>query len=305
MSGAYTTLLTERFLASVTPPPLHTLVGILLYDFVTGSSELLPAHKEGLNRHVIPFLDPDGPPTSVWIGGLASRRGSEAINIPLARRRALAAEGHLIHFRPELVMPLSRHGLVATSFGERMSTTHTENSEFYRSALVILSRFAPPPSPPPVRTPPPLQTIFNHFRVRAYGLQIDGGELVAFGSYGFEIDYDISFPNSPPSNPVVYRLRGMGGGGGLPFGGQWADLNSPWNAFTSPFVTDTSGFAGNGRLTTMGGQLGSRGASTTVLTLMPSATSESLRIEGFQSSGRGLGLGGASITGRFERIGPH
>ena len=215
--GQFTRQVTERFLESVAPPPINAIDRVLLYDFPTGRSDLLPQHREGLDRHVLPHLGRDAPPTSIWIGGLASRRGTEAINAPLARRRAVAVARYLDHRQPDLTLPLNRHGVMATSFGDRFSHYHTENSELYRSVLVVISRLAPPPAAPSTRpTPRAPPAVFTHFRIRSHGLGFEGGEVVSLGSYGFEVDYDISADGAPPSDRAVYRLRAAGIGGGRP-----------------------------------------------------------------------------------------
>ncbi|MCA9604855.1 MAG: OmpA family protein [Myxococcales bacterium] len=304
--GQYTRRITERFLSSVTPPAILGIERILLYDFDTGRSELLEEHREGLVRHVVPYLRRDAPSASVWIGGLASRRGSEAINIPLARRRAVAVERFLITKVPDLVMPPSRHGIVATSFGERLSTTHTENSEFYRSALVIVSRVARREPPPPEPPRPPLREQFHRFRIRFKGVQVDGGEILAFAAYSFEIDFDTSAPGSPPSRPVQYRLAAAGLGIGAPVGVQGADPDGPWNPFTCEHLADPGAFDGGAEIASGSHQWGpiSFGGATQ-LTLMPEATPGSwIVIVPFQSSGSGFALSASVVVGQFRRIGP-
>lgn len=299
--GRTTEQIDRRFLESVTPPPIHAYRRVLLYEFDTEGSRLLPGHIEALMRRVVPELRPTSPAGSVWIGGLASRRGSESINIPLARRRAQAVQIFLLRACPNLLDFTGRHAIVTTSFGETYSA-HTENSEYYRSVLVILSQIvvpAPPPRPP--RPQPP--TTFNRFRIRSKGLSFDGGEGYIAGSYGFEIDYDVAFTGSPPSDPVVYRLRGYVGvgGGPVPFGVSVADPDGPWNPFVSPIVTTTRGFSGRAGIGGRNLQLIVDLGSETHLTLLPAAAhGADIAIDDFQTRSMGFAAGFGTVVGPFE-----
>lgn len=295
--------LTSTFLESVSPPPIHAIERILLYDFDTGRPELLPLHIRGLHDYVLPFLRPTSPPCSVWIGGLASRRGNESINIPLARHRAINVAAYLLESRPHLLESAGRHSIVTQSFGERLSR-HTENSEFYRAALVVVSRLAvyrAPRRPPP----PPRAMAFNHFRIRSHGLNVDGGEVWGLGSYGFEVDYDLGMPNCPPSSPAFYRLRAYAGiAGGAPAGIGVADRDGPWNRFTVPIVVTTRGLEGRASI---GGHnvqlLRWTISSETELTLKPDAADGAeIAIHPYRSSGPGFAAAFGVLVGDFELV---
>lgn len=295
--------LTPAFLESVSPPPIHAVERVLLYDFDTGRPDLLPMHVEGLHQFILPFLQPSSPPCSVWIGGLASRRGDESINIPLARHRAVNVATYLLASRPHLLEARGRHSVVSQSFGERLSR-HTENSEYYRSALVVVSRLAPyrPPRRPP---PPSVAMAFHHFRIRSHGVSVDGGEVWGLGSYGFEVDYDIGMSGCPPSSPAIYRLRAYGGvAGGLPAGVGLADRDGPWNRFTMPIVTTTRGLEGRASIAGHNVQvLRWTISSETALTLKPDAANGAeVSIDPFVSSGAGFAAAFGVLVGDFELI---
>lgn len=153
---------------SVTPRRVIGLERIPLYDFITGRPDLLDRHREGLERYVLPWLGERSQPMSVWIGGLASRRGDESFNRRLARARASMVAGFVFSRTPAAGL---RHAVTAESFGETLSRDHTENSEFYRSVLVLVNR------PPPLRAPPPRpapslsRARYNRFRIYSSALQ--------------------------------------------------------------------------------------------------------------------------------------
>lgn len=274
---------------------------LLLYDFETGHAGLLSGHREGLARHVVPWLGSGGPEVSVWIGGLASLRGAEAANDRLARARASAVYEHLVGARPGLRDP-QRHALVVQSFGERYSA-HTENSAFYRSVLVVVSRS---PMPRSVESSPSLRAHpFHRFRIRQKGLSFDGGSYYVAGSFGFEIDYDTSAPGCPASEPMIYRLRGYAGvGQGAPVGANYADPDGPWNTFASPMVTTTRGFAGWASIGGWAIQLGVTIGSETKLALYPSAGETSVQLDPFVSRSYGFAASFGVIGGPFEYCGP-
>lgn len=307
MGGRYVAgnRLRERFLESVTPPPVNAIDRVLLYDFETGHSDLRSEHIQGLQNHVVPYLRPDAPPRSVWIGGLASRRGDAGSNRSLARERALKVAAHLLTARRSLLDFGSRHCLVTEWFGERLSIHHTENSEYYRSVLLVISR-APRPQPTPRPAAPERPQAFNRFRIRSHGLNFDGGEGVALGSYGFEVDYDPACTGAPDSAPMVYRLRGyVGYGFGAPFGASVADPDGPWNPFQGPFVT-TRGLAGRAAIGGLSTQLGPfTFDSETTLTLLPDASGNTeIDISPYESSSLGVAAALGLVVGPFELIGP-
>jgi hypothetical protein len=133
------------------------------------------------------------------------------------------------------------------------------------------------------------------------GVGFDGGEVIAVGSYAFEIDYDVAFSNAPPSDPVVYRLRGTGFGVGAPVGATFNDRESPWNRFDAPMVTTTRGFEGNAGVGGFTIQFGRIGSSETHVTLRPrAANGQEIRLNDFQTSGSAVAAAGGSVQGPFE-----
>lgn len=197
--GQYTSRINEQFLHSAIPPPPNGQ-RLLLYDFTTGRPELLPRHREALDRIVLPNLTPGGWGTSVWIGGLASRRGDTDFNRGLSFARAMNVERYLFERAPEVQRLTSPHSLTTRYFGERHSVGLTENSEYYRSVLVVVTptpAYRPAPRPP---STPELHAT-NRFRLMlSWGF--DGGAYLAFGSYTFIIDYDL-VDSAPASDPVA------------------------------------------------------------------------------------------------------
>ena len=172
---------------------------------------------------------------------------------------------------------------------------------------VVVSRVArPEPPPPPEPSRPPLREQFHRFRIRFKGLQVDGGEILGFAAYGFEIDFDTSAPGSPPSRPVQYRLVAGGLTFGAPAGVQGADPEGPWNTFTCEHLADPGAFDGAAEIASGSHQWGPVSASgLTQLTLMPElATGSWIVIFPFQSSSSGFSLGASVVVGQFRRIGP-
>lgn len=297
--GDYTRRIGEGFLREVAPRG-NVLDRVLLFDFVTGRPDVLPRHREGLRLHVLPHLEPNAVPCWVWVGGIASRRGDASFNRGLASAHARNIEHAILAAVPSLTRLIRRHSLRTTWHGERYSTHHTENSEFYRSVLVVIGRY-PPTSQPRRRPPEPLPSGFNRFRIRMVGPGFEGGEVWTGGSYGFELDYDVSVSGSPSSAPAIYRLRGYAGVGlGAPFGASLPDRDGPWNSFTSPVITTPRGFGGAGSMSGGGFSLG-HGESSINLTLRPRAAGWSaIIINDLRVRGWSAGAGYSSIHGPFQ-----
>lgn len=212
--GQYTLRVDQRFLQAVAPQP-PACHRVLLYDFETGRYDLLPRHREALTQYVLPYLEPNAPPVSVWIGGLASRRGEEGFNRGLSFARAMTVEQFILQRAPHVATFGGRHTLTTHYYGERYSTNLTENSEFHRSVLVVMCPFPRPQRPAQPEPAPTRAHSYNRFRILLAG-GFDGGEVIAVGSYRFVIDYEPE-PGAPPSDPVMYKLRCGGLGAGAPF----------------------------------------------------------------------------------------
>jgi hypothetical protein len=67
-------------------------LSVLFYNFDVGSDVVKTEHMSGLFQHIVPLLDAGGSATLV---GMASRSGSEAFNIGLAKGRAAKTLGAL------------------------------------------------------------------------------------------------------------------------------------------------------------------------------------------------------------------
>jgi len=293
-NGAYTTRLSERYLREVSPQSRDVVQRVLLYDYDTGRPELLPQHVQGIDRYVLPFLRESSPPCSVWIGGIASRRGDRLMNEGLAWARARRVEQYIVPRASGLGGLTGRHGLMTTWHGERYSAHGSENSAYYRAVLVVIQR-APTYVPPPRPESPQRAQMSNRFRIR-YDWGYDGGEILVAGASTFVIDYDQVDPRSPAPDPHFYRLVGLGAGGGLPVGGGIGGPNVGWNRFTSERVTTPRRFSGAARLASrVAGNLGH-----TVLVIGPAATSEDIRIDPFEvPGGVNIALGASWIFGPF------
>ncbi len=292
-SGAYTTRVSDRYLREVAPQGLAAIQRVLLFDYDTGRPELLPRHIEGLDRYVLPYLRATSPPCSVWIGGIASRRGDHLRNEGLAWARARRVEQYLIPRSGGLGGLTSRHGLRTTWHGERYSAYGTENSEYYRAVLIVLQ--GAPAYVPPSRPPTPQRAhVTNRFRIR-YDWGFDGGELGVVGASTFVIDYDLGDPLAPPPDPHWYRLVGGGFGGGLPVGGGAGDASAPWNPFVSQRVTTPSRFGGTARLMSRV----AFSAGHTVLRIFPSESDEEIVLDPLETPGVTLALSVSAIFGAF------
>ena len=132
-------------------------------SFGTGEYEILSRHAEALLRYVIPMLGEDAAPCSVWIGGLASRRGDSNSNVGLSFARSRSVERFIVDRCPHVARLVSRHALSCQHFGEEHSVGQTENSGYHRSVLIVLSPRTPPPPPPP--DPSFVLPVFDRFRV--------------------------------------------------------------------------------------------------------------------------------------------
>ena len=253
-SGNYTTRLDHRFLQAVAPDGATSRFRLLLFDFDTGRSELGSRHFEALNRYVVSRLGPNQPRCEVWIGGIASRRGDARFNHGLAWARAAGVESYLRSQVPGLGNLTSQHSLRATWHGERHSVGQSENSEYYRSVLVVITQARPyrPPARPPAR-PQLRQT--NRFKIR-FDWGGEGEVGLSAGIHTYVIDYD-QIPNAPPPDPVWYRLVGVGFGVGVSVG--VGNPMAPWNSFTSQRVTTTRDFRGSARVTSTSASASYRG----------------------------------------------
>lgn len=303
--GQYTLRVDQRFLQAVAPQP-PACHRVLLYDFETGRYDLLPRHREALTQYVLPYLEPNAPPVSVWIGGLASRRGEEGFNRGLSFARAMTVEQFILQRAPHVATFGGRHTLTTHYYGERYSTNLTENSEFHRSVLVVMCPFPRPQRPAQPEPAPTRAHSYNRFRILLAG-GFDGGEVIAVGSYRFVIDYEPE-PGAPPSDPVMYKLRCGGLGAGAPFSVSAGNPQTHWNSFTSPRVTTTRGFEGYARLGARGWSLGPVGrrllgplseGSHTFLRLLPSASApHDILIEPLQTDS--ISFGAVLLSGPFE-----
>ena len=291
--GQYTRRITQDFLREVAPRDTEVIERVLLYDFVTGRPDVLERHRDGIRQFVLPHLRDSAPRCRVWIGGIASRRGDARMNQGLAWARALRVEQHLRGAAPSLGRLAGRHGLTTTWHGERYSTHHTENSEFFRAVLIVISRAPQYVAPPP---PPSRQThAFDRFRIR-FDWGYDGGEILAGGSSTFVIDYNHAYPNAPASDPAWYRFIGGGVGGGLPVGGGVGDPAAPWNAFRTTRVTTTHAFSG-------GASLAGRSAfgwGRTTLRIWPSGPEGEILVDPLEApNSTTLALGASILYGPF------
>lgn len=295
--GNFTTRIDSRFLREVAPQaPLG--MRILLYDFGTGEYEIMSRHAEALLRYVIPMLGEDAAPCSVWIRGLASRRGDSHLNMGLSFARSRSVEGFILDRCPHVARLVSRHALSCQHFGEEHSVGQTENSGYHRSVLIVLSPRMPSRPPPP--DPSFVAPVFNRFRVLLQrGIDASGG-VVAAASYVFIIDYDTNAPGSPPSDPVVYRLFTGGVAYGAPVGVSIGDPNTDWNLFRSMHVTTTRGFEGQALWVSSSISVGvSVPGSTASFRMMPEASApHRIDVDPFKVS-RGLGLGMIALRGPF------
>src|SRR5262245_18669340 len=114
-----------------------------LCNFATGKSALLPAHRDWLQRSVVPVLRRN-PGSTVQIRGLASKLGSAAFNDRLSADRARATRGTL-----EGLMLLSLGGNVQMcSYGESLSAGRPNNNDGYYRAVIVSAYENSPPSLP-------------------------------------------------------------------------------------------------------------------------------------------------------------
>lgn len=292
--GRYTRRITSDFLRDVAPRDMDVVERVLLYDYVTGRPELLAGHREGLRQFVLPHLQETAPRCRVWIGGIASRRGDADLNRGLGWARAVRVEQYLRSAASGLGSLTGRHGLTTTWHGERYSSHHTENSEFYRAVLIVISR-APRYVPPPRVDPETRAHAFDRFRIR-FDWGFDGGGVLAGGASTFVIDYDPAYPNAPASDPAWYRFVGGGIGGGLPVGGSAGDPSAPWNSFRAEHVTTTHAFSGLASLASRT----AFGEGRTTLRIWPSGPEGEILIDPFETPNAiTIALGASILYGGF------
>jgi hypothetical protein len=260
---------------------------LLLYDFVTGEHDIRQEHQRGIERYILPQVRLGN--VGVWVGGLASRAGRESFNLYLAHAR-----GRVVANRIEYLAG-RRIGLYATSFGEGQSNYGTENSEHYRSVLVVVTRMPRPPAPRRVTRSQPLP-FFHKFKITLTA-GIEGGEIISVGRYHFIIDYDDHDLNSPPSHPARYAFTGGGFGGGAPVA---ASGGIEWNRFALQGNATPGDFGGWARMGSAGISAGP-GVGIGTLRLMPDTKPE-VYLPNFQSS-VSLSIGASIITGPFSREG--
>ncbi len=291
--GQYTQRITSQFLQEVAPRAIDG-ERVLLYDFVTGEHNLLARHREGLDRCVIPWLQRPAPAVSVWIGGLASRRGNRQHNRGLAFVRAREVERYILSRVPEVEALTNPHSIITHHYGDRYSIHGDENNAYYRSVLIVLSFTSVPPRMPSRPPVDPRFQITHRFRI-AMILGIDGGEVLALGFYRFIIDYDPTY-DGPPSDPVLYFLAGGGIGGGLPLSTSSGPYD--WNSFSTQQLTTTRGFSGRGHWGSASVSIGDTLLGGSFLRLYPSSHENSVLIDPFNSS-FGVGAGATIVHGPF------
>lgn len=232
--GTYTTVITTEFLQTLPIGLRHGFfMGVLLYDYVTDAHDIHEGHQRGLDRAVYLHLAPG---VAVAVVGFASRRGDEAHNEGLSQRRATTVARQIVYRsgRP--------FGSVRTvAVGETLSSGGAENDAHRRAVAVLLYR---PPQPQlPSRPARPVTASTGHyFRIRFLDSDTHGG-LAGIGSFAFEIDYDPSGINSPPSAPERYTITGAILSLGAELPGPQSN-RSEWNRFQTRTARTTGSFAG-------------------------------------------------------------
>lgn len=233
MTRLYDRRVSAAFLHAARPPTQNVVERLLLYGFPTGDATVAGVHVTALQRYILPQLTANSPPASVWVGGMASRRGDAGLNARLARQRAYNVSSHLAGRGGSA---FQAHSVATHDFGERLSG-HTLNSEYYRSVLVVVSRR---PVPARIHTPPAWEVdLSTRFKIRMlYGNQV--GRVMEVAEIAFEIDYDD--PNAP-SRPAFYRLLGVAVNVSASLPVDSTDFGD-WESFRTPAIASTTQFGG-------------------------------------------------------------
>ena len=287
--GQYSTRISDERVRDLTRLPAPYYSKLLLYDYDTGDAEIGGVHQEAIEDHFIKYLR--GVPSTIWIGGLASRLGEEGRNRRLSILRAQNVSRRVAFLSGSNI---GSRSIVTTQFGESMSVGGDEDSSYHRAVLLVAVRRPPLQQSPP--TPPVPRTLtFDRFRLRMLG-GFDGGPLVIAGAYQFEIDYDSRQPLSPPSSIVRYRFIGAGLGYGAPGS---VTAQGPWNYFRTTRNCSTYSFAGRGQLGSLADP-GAKGGGGTYFNLITSryGAIEFSPLEVGPSSAFGV----SSLEGPFRRM---
>lgn len=293
--GQFTLRVLPEFLRDAAIPTSDVLHRLLLFDFETGKTDLLPVHRTALDRYVVPYINSDSYGVQVFVGGLASRamgRAPAENNQYLAFGRAQRVTRYL-EFRSEVRR--GRHALIARAYGAKRSVGGLENSEYHRAVLIVVARMPPIPRPPEARRSPGPLPLFNRFKINLT-YSIEGGEAVGVGRFFFELDYDRNFPNSPEPSPTRYELRAVGGTIGAPVGSNLG--GNAWNSFQSERMCTTADFEGRAGISSVGAWVG-YGVGRMALHLYPARGSEIL-IDPFQTE-YSAAIGASILWGPFQR----
>lgn len=287
--GNYSRFVRDEWIQSLPNVPNgQPFAKLLLYDFDTDSHEILEQHERALQDFIYPMLRIGR--VAVWVGGFASRAGSDSHNRRLSHLRARAVANR-IEFRGGNL----RH-LKTVEFGEGQSQEVADENSGNRRAVLILLYNVPAYVEPPRPTRPHPLPFFNRFRISLlWG--VEGGAALVGGDYHFLIDYDTDDRHAPPSSPCEYSLIGLGGGWGAPAGAQEGYGN--WNKFSTARNCTPEDFSGRGSIGGYGINILRYQASRTLVSLFPNQLAP-IHFENFQTS-TSVSLGASRIYGAFFR----
>lgn len=151
-----------------------------LHHFGIASAALADAHRQWLNRKVVPVLKRGG---SVTIVGQTSRSGSEKFNKRLSKKRADAVRAYLEKQAKRCFEYLYAHGEGESAATLAGQTDGSEDGNF-RSVIVIAHVYPEPPTPPPpIRVKPkPKKRVSDVW----LGIgEIHSGDLLVAGYYNW------------------------------------------------------------------------------------------------------------------------
>ncbi|MEO1306763.1 MAG: hypothetical protein AAFV38_02230 [Pseudomonadota bacterium] len=186
-----------------------------LCNFRTGSSTLLPAHKDWLLRHIVPILRRDVT-CIIETGGLASRLGGSAFNERLGEARAQAVKDFL-----EAQMLMNMSNILTASYGESVSGGRPDDNDgYYRAVLIKLHNGVVdlPDPPPAVKRPPkmpksPLPKLYFGIGAKFGGIVLGGTQTIE--GYLFSAD---NYKDQVHMEARVWTLGpGLGGGANAVF----------------------------------------------------------------------------------------
>jgi hypothetical protein len=184
-----------------------------LYNFEIGKFDIKSEHNKWLTSVVIPKLWSGG---SISIIGLASRTGTDALNMKLSENRMRAVVDLL-----RKNVPNNFKAAIEAAVGERAAmfagVKDGVEQEGWRGVIIsVWDKPAPPPPPPPAKEPEP-SPLDKNFNKRWIGAGVKAGGQLGIGGVESTTAYVVNLGDFETFDLQIISSRwgiGLGGSGG-------------------------------------------------------------------------------------------